>query len=277
MSFGWKAFKESLPERLTRLISQGQMPACIVVAPDLYTQLGGSQFINSSCLGAHADYLVRDLFPFIEQRYRVLPGGQHRGVFGRSSGGYGALRLAMDYPGEIGAIACHSGDMGFDQVYRGGLVDLCSGLARYRGGVSEYLKHCFNAQKLSGRDVHLLMLIGMAASYSPDQGMPEGLRLPIDLHSGVLLNDVWEQWLAHDPVHLIRNANIQGALQKLSCLYIECGTRDQYNLLYGARQFVDSLTSFAVDHHYLEFDDNHSGTDYRYDISLPMMVTALLA
>ena len=277
ISFSWSSFKESLPDRLGRLVAQKQMPACIVVAPDLYTDLGGSQFINSSCLGPHADYLVKDLFPFIEDQFRVMKGGAHRGAFGRSSGGYGALRLAMDYPGEIGAVACHSGDMGFDQVYRGDLVDLCSGLVKFKGDVGLFIDSCLSANKIGGKDVHLLMLIGMAASYSPDEGMPQGLRLPIDLRTGALLEDVWQQWLAHDPVHLIENHNIQKALQKLSCLFIECGTRDQYNLLYGARQFVDALTHYGIDHQYQEFDDNHSGTDYRYDISLPLLSEALLS
>ena len=41
--FDWRPFKESLPERLDRLIEKNAMAPCIVVAPDLYTRFGGSQ------------------------------------------------------------------------------------------------------------------------------------------------------------------------------------------------------------------------------------------
>ena len=38
------------------------------------------------------------------------------GLTGRSSGGYGSLRLAMEYPDRVQTIACHAGEWGLKQV-----------------------------------------------------------------------------------------------------------------------------------------------------------------
>jgi hypothetical protein len=60
-----------------------------------------------------------------------------------------------------------------------------------------------------------------------------------------------------------------------SCARIDCGERDQFNLLYGARRFVRRLNELGIVHRYEEFPDNHSGVDYRMDESLPFLANAL--
>jgi hypothetical protein len=64
-------------------------------------------------------------------------------------------------------------------------------------------------------------------------------------------------------------------LRSLKALYIDCGERDQFNLLYGARRFVRRLNELDIAHRYEEFADNHSGVDYRMDESLPFLAAAL--
>ncbi len=273
--FGWQAFKESLKDRLDRLIAAEEIPPVVVVCPDLYTYFGGSQYINSDFLGAHGDFLVDELLPFVEEHFPVKKGAPWRAVFGRSSGGYGALRLAIDYPGAFAAIACHSADLGFDTVFRRDLIDLCNGLQRYVDDLEAYIEHCRQAPKLAGRDVHLMMLLGLCASYSPNPHRPEGFDLPVDLKTGRLLPSVWQQWLSHDPVEMLEHPQVREALRQLRCFYLECGNRDQFHLHYGARQLRQKLDQYQISHIYREFDDNHSGTAYRYDVSLPLLCAAL--
>jgi hypothetical protein len=71
----WSGFREKLPERLDRLIGEQRMPP-------------------------------------VEQHFRCGDIG-HRGVFGKSSGGYGAITHALRHADIWSAAACHSGDMGF--------------------------------------------------------------------------------------------------------------------------------------------------------------------
>src|SRR6266487_6278053 len=113
----WKPFGDNVPERAARLIDEGKMGPAIIVFPDCFTALGGNQYINSSAIGNYADYLTRELIPFVDREFRTLASRDHRGCFGKSSGGYGAIIHGMKYPQHWGAIADHSGDSYFDFCY----------------------------------------------------------------------------------------------------------------------------------------------------------------
>ena len=78
-----------------------------------------------------------------------------------------------------------------------------------------------------------------------------------------------------DPVEILERPDAQAHLHGLRGLYIDCGSRDQHFLHYGARQFIDRLIALGIDHRYEEFDDDHTGIDYRMDISLPFLYDAL--
>lgn len=269
----WQPFKESIPEKLDRLWQEDHLPPFVLACPDFYTPFGGSQYVNSDFLGLHADAFVNDMIPVLEQSLPVIPG--LRGVLGISSGGFGALRLGMDYPGAFQAVACHSGDMGFEVAYRHDLVTLASGLARFGGDPKAYLDACFQAPKRTGRDIHLLMLLGMAATYSPNLSEPVGFDLPMDPYTAALRPAIWDKWLSHDPVVRIQRPEIQEALKRLKLLHVECGAKDQFHLHFGARQFHKACLQAKVPLSYAEFDDNHSGLTYRFDTSLPLLLDAL--
>ena len=272
--FQWEAFREDLPTRLNRLISTKVMAPCVVVCPDLYTEFGGSQYINSSWIGGHGDHVVKELIPFVEKHFSVLKGSRHRAVIGRSSGGFGALRFAMDYDEAFGAMACHAGDMGFEWVYRRSLIELCTALAKFQDPVV-WMNELKKQKKMSGFDTHILMMLGMCAFFSPNKESPAGFDLPVTLRNGELIEAVWQRWLAHDPVEMIDRPEIQDRLGRLKHLYIDCGNRDQYFLQFGSRQLVAKFKTLGLAHNYSEFDDNHSGTAYRYDVSLPQLLNAI--
>jgi S-formylglutathione hydrolase FrmB len=115
--------------------------------------------------------------------------------------------------------------------------------------------------------------LAMAASYDPDPSQFLGIRLPVTFDTCEIIGERWENWLQHDPVVAIQRQAEN--LRRLKALYIDCGVNDQFNLLYGARRFVQQLKSLGIDHRYEEFSDNHSGVDYRMDESLPLLAVAL--
>lgn len=272
----WSCFREPLNERLDRLILSEQIPPCVVVCPDLYTEYGGSQYINSDYMGPHGDHVVHEVIPHIEKAFPVKKGAEHRGVFGISSGGFGAIRFGMDYSNAFASVASHSGDLGFDIVYGADLTTLANGLAAFDGDVAVYLEACRKKPKMSGRDFHIHMLIGMCAFYSPNLSSELGFDLPIDVKTCVRNEGVWKAWLKHDPVERVTDPEVQERLRSLKMLYIECGYKDQYNLHYGARQFDQRLQELDIDHEFAEFDDNHSGLAYRFDTSLPKLLAPLV-
>jgi hypothetical protein len=272
---GWTGFGESVPQRLDRLVAQGAMGPVIAVFPDCFTSLGGNQYIDSPVTGRWATFLTRELVPRVEAEFRTHRGRAGRAVYGKSSGGYGALVHGMRHANVWGAVACHSGDMGFDLVYRPDLPRTLDILDRHGGGVPAFLERAAAAQKLSGPEFHALTLIAMAASYDPQPGEPRGVRLPVDPHTCELDEAAWQRWLAHDPVRMVDDPSCRDGLRALLGLYIDVGSRDQYMLHYGARALVRKLQAAELAHRYEEFPDDHNGTDYRLDVSLPYLYAAL--
>lgn len=269
----WKPFDENVPERLDRLIHDGAMGPAIAVFPDCFTSLGGNQYVNSSAIGRYADYLVKELIPFVDRELRTLPGRDHRGVFGKSSGGYGAMIHGMRYARHWGAVADHSGDAGFDLVYRAEFPATADVLAKHGHDVKRFLRAFWKLPKPGGRDIHALMTICMAASYDPDPDAELGFQLPFDPYTCEVDERRWKRWLRHDPVRLV--GRYADNLKSLHGLFIDCGDRDQYHIHYGCRQLVQQLKAHGVRHLYEEFKDDHSGIDYRMDRSLPFLYEAL--
>lgn len=293
----WKNFGENLPERAARLLHEGKIGPTLLVFPDCFTAYGGNQYINSKAIGRYGDYLVDELVPLVDRRFPTLASREHRGCFGKSSGGYGAIMHAMHYSDTWGAIADHSGDAYFDFVYRTDWPRTLDVLASYAepkreagdinvqekeagvehgfddGRVRRFLDTFWNATKASDRDVHVLMMLCMAATYDADRKAPNGFRLPFNLETGELIEKRWKVWLKHDPIHLV--AKHQKQLRSLRGLWIDCGWSDQYFIHYGSRILSKKLTEAGIGHVYQEFPDTHSDIDYRMNSSLAYLYEAL--
>ena len=268
----WKNFTENVPERLDRLIGSGAMPPVVVAFPDCFTKLGGNQYINSAGTGRWADFLLEEAVPFVEDRFHCGGAGR-RGVFGKSSGGYGSITHALLYPDFWSAAACHSGDMAFELCYLPEFPRLLRALAKAGGSIEKWVGDVHAAPKVKDGDVHDLMTLAMCATYDPDPEAAFGIRLPVDTQTCELILKRWKNWTAWDPVVL---AETHGrGLAKLKALHIDCGDVDQYDLVYGARRLHRLLERFGVVHIYEEFSDDHTAVDYRMDKSLPYLAKAL--
>lgn len=269
---GWKAFGETIPQRHERLVSEGKMGPTILVMPDTFTSLGGNQFVDSPALGQWSTWLAEVLKPAVIRRYST---NENFGLVGKSSGGYGALVNAMMMPGCWGAIASHSGDVGFEAMFKPTLSETLTHVASF-GSAAGYVEHVRQAAKLSGPDFHSLMICAMAASYDPRQPTtdnPIGIELPVEARTANIDTVAWNRWLAFDPLVMIE-AQAEG-LQSLSGFWIDCGGRDQYHIQYGSRSLTDRLSQLGIKHHWEEFSGTHSGIDHRLDLSLPFLANAL--
>jgi enterochelin esterase family protein len=257
------AWSESLPERLDRLIGAKKMGEAIVVMPDCFTRFGGSQYLNSSATGRYEDHVVRELVPHIDARYRT---NGRRAVMGKSSGGYGAMLLGMRHPDVFHALACHSGDMYFEYCYQPDFPKAVD-LLRKHGGLVKFLKAWEKMPKRLAGDLHAAVnTIAMAACYSP---RGKSFDLPFDESTGEIRPTVWKRWKSLDPMELLdRHAR---DLKKLRCVFVDCGTRDQFALHHGARIFAAKARRLGVRLIHEEFDDDHSSIAYRYDRSFEVL------
>ena len=121
-------------------------------------------------------------------------------------------------------------------------------------------------------DAQLLNTWAMAACYSAnDDG---SIDLPFDTATGELVDDVWQRWLAWDPVRMAeRHAD---ALRSLRAVYIDSGTRDEYYLDLGAEAFRRALERIGVTDVFFElFDAKHGSIEYRYPLALRYLAERL--
>ncbi len=260
------AFTPNLAERMDLLIGENKIKPMIVVMPDCFTYYGGSQYINSSATGDYEDYLTEEIVPFVDGNFRTINDKNSRAVMGKSSGGYGALIMAMRHS-EIFGLACStSGDAYFELCY---LPDIPKAFRAIRGNPQAFMEKFWREEKKGKDDFPGLNIIGMSACYSPNKDSKIGFDLPFDLETGEILEDVWTKWLEHDPTRLVKKHRED--LKTLKLLYIDAGTRDEFALDLGARIFCKRLKDFNVPYIHEEFDDGHMQISYRYNRSLELI------
>lgn len=268
----WKAWGRDFTARLDSMIHSGELGPLIVAFPDCFTLLGGSQYINSSVVGRYDDHLNDELIPLLDRSFRTLASRDSRAVLGKSSGGFGAIVQGMLHPESWGAVACHSGDSAFDLCFLTDMPGTLNEIAK-AGSVASFLEKFFSKEKHSSAASHTMMSLAMAACFDPLPDHPDGFVLPVSLETGELIPERWQRWMEWDPVRMIpQHAE---ALRSLRYLLIDCGTRDQYHLHFGARQMHAALQRLDISCEFDEFADNHSGIDYRIEFSLPRIYSSL--
>jgi S-formylglutathione hydrolase FrmB len=270
MLLNTQAFTPTLAERLDALIGRGAIGEMIVVMPDCFTRLGGSQYLNSPATGRYEDYLIEEIVPFVDAQFRTRAMASARAVMGKSSGGYGALVHGMRHADVFGLVASHSGDAYFEYCYP---PDFIKYVRRVAGDAATFLEKFWREERKGKDDVALLNVLAMAACYSPDASQPLGIRLPFDMRTGEIIPEVWERWLKHDPVRMVEH--YADELRSLRLLYLDAGTRDEFALDLGARILAERLKEHDIPFIHEEFDDGHFNISYRYDRSLEHISKAM--
>jgi S-formylglutathione hydrolase FrmB len=265
MMMNESAWDENIQARLDRLIGTRSIMPMIAVLPDCFTRFGGSQYINSVGTGRYQDHIVQELVPWVDKEFRTIPDRNFRAIAGKSSGGYGSIILGMLHPETFGSVASHSGDMYFELCYGPDLIRFVRTISKF-GGLDKFLQGFRDIRPKDGDFYAVLETIAMASCYSPDPDSGYGFDLPLDEYTAEWKKDVWARWKEWDPIELI-DSHIE-ALRSLSLLYLDCGTRDEYNLQFGARTFCSRLQKRGIAYRYEEFEDGHRDVQYRYDTSL---------
>jgi enterochelin esterase-like enzyme len=268
------AFEPNMIERLDALFADGECPPAVVVMVDAWTSYGGSQFINSAATGPYMDYLCDEVVPFIDERYPTASIRDHRGLSGKSSGGYGAMVVPMLRPDVFSGLASHAGDALFEACY-GTEFPVTTRILRDRfdGSYEVFWKHFRSTGSLDPELHAPLNTYAMAACYSPDEDHPGEVVLPFDLDTGKIIDEVWARWLAWDPVRMAeKNAE---ALRSMRHIYLDAGRSDEYYLDLGAQAFAKELSAHGIEHTLELFDGTHGGLQYRYPGAIAALAAAL--
>jgi hypothetical protein len=268
-------FSPTFPEAADALFAGGGAPACVLVFVDAWTSYGGSQFVDSPAIGPYHSYLCDEVVPFVDARYRTLASAAHRGIAGKSSGGFGAMITPMLRPDLFGGLASHAGDALYELCYVPAFGKAVRALRDYDGSYERFWEDFASRAPLSKEtDPALVLTYGVAAAFSADEDGT--VHLPFDLHTGRLDDDVWARWLAWDPVRMVpKHAD---ALRSLRAIYLDGGTRDEWYLELGALAFRDALAEVGVTDVACElFEGAHGGIEYRYPRGLAYLAERLAA
>jgi S-formylglutathione hydrolase FrmB len=270
MWFNVAAFQKSFADLVDDLA-----PPCVVVLVDAFTALGGSQFLDSPATGRYHTYLCDEIVPWVDDRYRTLAAREHRGIQGKSSGGYGAMITPMLRPDLFGGLATHAGDALFENCYLPEFREAARALRDSYDGSYERFWEDFRSGRppLAKKDDPVLLnSYCMAACYSAnDDG---SIDLPFDVATGRLVPDVWERWLEWDPVR--RVPHHAESLRELRAIWIDAGKSDEYFLDLGAIAFHGALAAIGVgDVHFELFEGKHGNITYRYPLSLAYLAERL--
>jgi S-formylglutathione hydrolase FrmB len=269
------AYRQPFVETADAVFASGEAPPCIVVYVDAWTAYGGSQFVDSPGTGRYHSYLCDEVVPWVDARYRTLAAPESRAISGKSSGGFGAMITPMLRPDLFGALATHAGDALYEMSYVPEFGKVVRFLRDYDGHIFRWWDD-FRARTAFTKecDSALLITLGCSAAFSArDDGTPE---LPFDPRSGELRADVWDRWLAWDPVRMVdRYAD---ALRGLRAVWIDAGTRDEWFLDLGAQAFRDGLARIGVPGDRVRFElfeGTHMAIDYRYPMALAWLAQRL--
>lgn len=260
-------------ERVDEMFSAGESPPALIAFVDASTSWGGSQFLNSTSTGRYLDYLCDEVVPFIDARYPTLAVHEHRGVSGKSSGGYGALVVSMLRPEMFGALASHAGDALFECCYQPIFPAAARLLRTQFGGSWETFEEQAQSGEFDWRQcAALFAAYGTACAYTPDPGRPGKALIPFD-SVGRPIEKVWSRWLAFDPVRMAdKHAE---TLAGMRAIYLDAGLQDEFFLDLGAAALSTEFTRLGIGHSLELFQGNHDGVDERIPVVICELVRAL--
>ena len=273
------AYRRPFVESADAVFATGEAPPAIVVYVDAWTAYGGSQYVDSPGTGRYHTYFCDEVVPYVDDRYRTLAEAAHRGVQGKSSGGFGAMITPMLRPDLFGGLATHAGDTLYEHCYLGEFAKCARYLRRYGGDIWRWwddfqARVAKNLAFTVDGDQTMLLVLGCSAAFSAAaDGTPE---LAFDPVSGTVRDQQWGRWLGWDPVRMV--PTYADAMRGMRTIWIDAGTHDEWFLDLGAIAFRRALLDHAVPTQRIRFelfDAGHGSIDYRYPLSLGHLARTL--
>lgn len=225
----------------------GQIIELLVVLPDgggvMYD---GSFYTNSDLNGDHEDYIIYDLVSHIDENYSTIPNKYNRAISGHSMGGYGTMRLGIENTDIFSSISAHSGPISLEELDDDLLIFYLQVENNFgdfdpdNGGLTE-------------------MFFAMSAAFTPNlDNPPYYVDLPIT-PGGEIIDEVFDEWMFHDPYHLIDNYITE--LNSVQ-VYFDCGQWDDFQLHPHNELFSQRLSELGIDHEFVSYPGDHTSEVY---------------
>jgi len=226
--------RSAFAELVQRLADDG-LPLVIAV-PDCRNRWGGSQYLNSTAQGNYADYVADEIVGEVEAKHPVANGRAGRIIAGHSSGGYGALMLAMSRQNLFGAVVALAPDSDFEVTHRPAVE---------RPNVRRVTPREVEAFSAPNKDAprpaedFVALILGLSAAYAPVGPEKPGRFHWLYNDAGEFQPQAWQQWLDHDPLLLVRKN--PAAFAPGQRIYLDGASHDEWGFNRSARKIFEVL------------------------------------
>jgi endo-1,4-beta-xylanase len=152
---------------MEKAVEQGMADPMIIVTPDGYNNSMWMDSIDGK--KPSETNLIKELIPYIERTYRVIPDRENRIIAGFSMGGYGAIRYAMKLPEYFGRCISMDGAIHTLKTFKQFRSDIfCENFhenSAYFNANNVYELAEKNVDKVRGR-VDFFILVGVLTTFN---------------------------------------------------------------------------------------------------------------
>lgn len=227
-------------------IAKNKIRPYILVIADHFTLYSGSFYSNSSLTGNWNDFEAKELVAYMDKNFRTIANTSGRGIGGHSMGGYGALKIAMMYPGVFNCVyALSPGLLAFVKEF-GPNSDSYKQLAAVK--TKEELDKTYYPR----------VIAACARAWSPNPNKPPFyIDLPFNYIGDSLVIDtaVYEKWRSNMPLYMIDQ--YAGNLKKLKAIKLDWGRNDAPRFPVQCGMFSQELENHGIEHFAEEYIGTH--------------------
>jgi S-formylglutathione hydrolase FrmB len=237
---------------LDKAIATGKIRPLVVVMPNQHTLYRGSWYTNSTLTGNWSDFTAKDLVQFIDAKYRTIANEESRGIVGHSMGGYGAIKIGMQFPDVFSSVyALSPGLLGLVKDFG------YNSQAFRRANKVQTHEELINYQSFD--DVLANCAVAMGRTFTPNPANPpfyadlpfvyEGEKLKIDY-------EVLAKWNENSPIEMADN--FVGNLKKLKAIKLDWGRNEEISSIpLSCQIFSQKLENLGVNHYAEEYIGTH--------------------
>ena len=82
----------------------------------------------------YESYIIQELIPEIDKKFRTKADREHRAIAGLSMGGFGAMKFGLKYPEKFALIGSFSGALAIVPIPAAAMKGVCVGRRSFRRG-----------------------------------------------------------------------------------------------------------------------------------------------
>lgn len=210
----------------------------ILVAVDARTRWGCSQYLDSPAQGNYATYICDEILPEFEQSHHLNLKASERLIAGHSSGGFGALRIAMMRKSVFGAVIALSPDSDFPTTHLPPIQ-----ASRMKDTTPAEVDQMIATPISSWPEkwASEMMFVGLSAAYAPAGPEHPGKFEWLYDSKGKFQPNVWQRWLENDPLTIVREH--EDAFAPEQRIYLDGAALDEWGANIGAHKIYDVLSA----------------------------------